>query len=533
MIILHNLYGVDLMKEAAEIAKLRLFLKLVAEVDPSKRKPNFGLEPLPDIDFNIRSGNTLVGFATEQQLEEVVRNTEGDLIYKEKLEELKSSCKTVALSYGHFQTAQVSFGINSDEYKEIKKNLTASLKELSEKLNRYLADTYGLGSKTQWKSQKEKDNAYQEWKNTHQPFHWFAEFYEIISKGGFDVVIGNPPYVEYSKVRDIYTIKKYDTEKSGNLYAYVIERSLSIMRNNSKIGMITQMSGYCTPRMSPYQQFLYNNLSNCYVSFYDDRPGKLFDIEHIRVAILLGEKGHISNLLVNTTNYIKFKSEFREYVFDLVSYYQSNNSIKEGTILKINNIYGDKIAEKLWQGDKTLLDYVTDQENSNYVYYGYGYGYFGKILTKKSYFKGENVKSSTGDKYIYFDKKFDHNVLVALMNSTLFYWFYVNFSDGHNFTKTVITSIPFSFPNNEIKDILIAINKSLMTDLNAKSKTKYAFYKATGNVEYSEYFPKLSKSIIDEIDKVLAKHYGFTEEELDFIINYDIKYRMGSELEND
>jgi len=39
--------------------------------------------------------------------------------------------------------------------------------------------------------------------------------------------------------------------------------------------------------------------------------------------------------------------------------------------------------------------------------------------------------------------------------------------------------------------------------------------------------PKNSKPIIDEIDKVLAKHYGFTEEELDFIINYDIKYRMG------
>ena len=38
-----------------------------------------------------------------------------------------------------------------------------------------------------------------------------------------------------------------------------------------------------------------------------------------------------------------------------------------------------------------------------------------------------------------------------------------------------------------------------------------------------------SKSIIDEIDKVLAKHYGLTEEELDFIINYDIKYRMGSD----
>jgi len=36
---------------------------------------------------------------------------------------------------------------------------------------------------------------------------------------------------------------------------------------------------------------------------------------------------------------------------------------------------------------------------------------------------------------------------------------------------------------------------------------------------------------IDEIDKTLAKHYGFIEEELDYIINYDIKYRMGNEWE--
>ncbi|MCK9363520.1 MAG: hypothetical protein M0P74_07975 [Syntrophales bacterium] len=40
--------------------------------------------------------------------------------------------------------------------------------------------------------------------------------------------------------------------------------------------------------------------------------------------------------------------------------------------------------------------------------------------------------------------------------------------------------------------------------------------------------PRLSKPVIDEIDKVLAQHYGFTDEELDFIINYDIKYRMGN-----
>ncbi len=45
--------------------------------------------------------------------------------------------------------------------------------------------------------------------------------------------------------------------------------------------------------------------------------------------------------------------------------------------------------------------------------------------------------------------------------------------------------------------------------------------------------PKFSKPIIDDIDSVLSRHYGFTEEELDFIINYDIKYRMGRSAEGE
>ncbi|MBM4423961.1 MAG: hypothetical protein FJ030_11290 [Chloroflexi bacterium] len=68
-----------------------------------------------------------------------------------------------------------------------------------------------------------------------------------------------------------------------------------------------------------------------------------------------------------------------------------------------------------------------------------------------------------------------------------------------------------------------------MSDLKKKSTRLRAYYAKTGNVEYDQFYPRNSKLIIDEIDRVLAKHYGFTEEELDFIINYDIKYRMGRE----
>ena len=66
-----------------------------------------------------------------------------------------------------------------------------------------------------------------------------------------------------------------------------------------------------------------------------------------------------------------------------------------------------------------------------------------------------------------------------------------------------------------------------------KSVRRVYHYKTSGKVEYDEVYLKKSKECIDEIDTVLADHYGFTPEELDFIINYDIKYRMGKELEGD
>src|SRR5439155_4661028 len=66
-IILNNLYGVDIMEEATEICKLRLFLKLVAQVNAGEK-----IEPLPDIDFNIRAGNTLVGYASHEAVRRAV-----------------------------------------------------------------------------------------------------------------------------------------------------------------------------------------------------------------------------------------------------------------------------------------------------------------------------------------------------------------------------------------------------------------------------------------------------------------------------
>ena len=73
----------------------------------------------------------------------------------------------------------------------------------------------------------------------------------------------------------------------------------------------------------------------------------------------------------------------------------------------------------------------------------------------------------------------------------------------------------------------------LMKDVRSHSRRRVYQYEKSGRVEYDEFYPKFSKTIIDSIDSILAKHYGFTESELDFILNYDIKYRMGRDAVDD
>jgi hypothetical protein len=85
----------------------------------------------------------------------------------------------------------------------------------------------------------------------------------------------------------------------------------------------------------------------------------------------------------------------------------------------------------------------------------------------------------------------------------------------------------------DTKKELIRLSEILMTDYKDKSCLKLKQSASTGEIQYQEFYPRKSKPIIDEIDRILAQHYGFTEEELDFIINYDIKYRMGRDSGGD
>jgi hypothetical protein len=527
-IILNNLYGVDLMKEAVEIAKLRLFLKLVAEVDPSRRKKNFGLEPLPDIDFNIRSGNTLVGFATEGQLEEIVRKVEGDLIYKDKLGELKSACKTASISFDHFKKMQMIISSDSADIRKAKHSYADDLKALDEKLSRYLSN-FGVAKEYQGKSEEEKEEIYKNWRDRHQPFHWFAEFYEIISKGGFDVVIGNPPYVELSAKNVNYEVLlSFKTRKANNLHALCFERfNLLSEKKSSRNGVILPVGAFSTQNMKPLMHFIDDNYGTKWCSFYHFRPQPLFNGDkgaNIATTILL--TGIAGNNRYST-GIKKFNEDSRSYLFDNLSYIDDTTAFR-----KRYDYCFPKISSKIELGilNKILKNSPLSEVRSaittkQFICYRTAGGLYYKIILNFPF-----PYKSTSNKTSYFQKNVDHNVITSFLNSSL-QWLLCTVSfDTLNFKDYYIFSLPFSYHDlsSENKNSLHDLCDDLMKDYK-----KHAKHKHRGKTPCYEITASISKPIIDEIDKVLAKHYGFTEEELDFIINYDIKYRMGGELEGE
>ena len=211
-IIVNNLYGVDIEEQATEIAKLRFFLKLVALLEPGD-----DIEPLPDIDFNIRHGNTLVGYATADETEKAVNGATQGNLFNDAWEDIRIRLVAVEQQYNNFQIQQVQRG--GHVMPADKQALLEKLTDLEEMLNYHLAKEYGVNPNVTAK--------YEAWKTSHQPFHWYVDFYPLMASGGFDAVIGNPPYVELHKVEG-YSPRAdiYPTATCGNLYAPILERVL-------------------------------------------------------------------------------------------------------------------------------------------------------------------------------------------------------------------------------------------------------------------------------------------------------------------
>ncbi len=346
-IVLNNLYGVDIMEEAVEICKLRLFLKLVAQLETYDQ-----IEPLPDIDFNVRAGNTLVGFTSLEAVRlamTVMPNGQHRQVFpedQETLDRINEEAEIASAAFNQFRWQQTMLG--GEVTSKDKQALRDRLRSLDDELDRHLAREYGVNLN--------KDSVFDAWRTNHQPFHWFVEFYGIMGKGGFDVVIGNPPYVSRRKVAESYTVKGFQTEKCPDIYATVVERSVNVCRADGRTSMIVPLSLAFSSGFASLRSHLYDECDSLWFSSFGRIPSALFSFDtRVRNTIYLARKSSKAPKRSFTTRLHRWFDSQRAVLFDGLSYASFSPSAFGGLIPKLSSSRLLQAFESLLEGSSYRL----------------------------------------------------------------------------------------------------------------------------------------------------------------------------------
>ena len=289
-IIQHSIYGVDIESGAVDIARLRFWLALVVdEVEPV---------PLPNLDYKIMQGNSLLESFEGIDLSQIANAAAYEEVYESKqidifTGEAKKS-KTISLKFENIKSLMNEyFNTNDSETKKkihksidnqvlihIKSTLQKHKEELSLRKNN-LEKSNKSDSKIQKKliktsselaSYVNKEIRLSQLSNSNErPFFlWHLFFQEVFESGGFDIVIGNPPYVEHKKLKHISSQLKpiYDVYTgSSDLSVYFFEKAFNILKKGGVFCYINTNKFFNTGYGKSLRKFLLEKKINSILNF--------------------------------------------------------------------------------------------------------------------------------------------------------------------------------------------------------------------------------------------------------------------------
>ena len=303
-----SLYGVDIDPGAVEIAKLRLWLSLVVDEEDIKN-----IKPLPNLDYKIVCGNSLLG---------VQRSLENwkDFAGLEKLKPL------------YFNET------NPTKKQEYKRQIDQLISQIT---------------------------------NGHTEFDFEVYFSEVFhKKGGFDVVIANPPYISHDKIKDKDILKRQykSYEPFADFYCYFIEKAIQLQNKRGLLNFITSNSYLRAEYGSPIRKLLRNK--NNILCIINLENVQIFENAIVNVAILISTKNHVeSKCFVVNASYLGAESfysfiekngfDYEQGIFDSKSW-----SLIEPAQAKLQRIIerAGKTLEEL--GAKIRLGLATGYNNA-------------------------------------------------------------------------------------------------------------------------------------------------------------------------
>lgn len=508
-IIQKNIYGVDYERGAVDIARLRFWLTLVVDEETP--------HTLPNLDFKIMQGNSLFEWYEGVDLRGIVGEVGDTITFREKTTNPTFIKKWLDQ---YFETN------NHEERIRLRGKISGAVEGLIESNNPALRDKlFDLDIAA--------NNCFFLWHT------WFNDVFKRAEEnGGFDIVIGNPPYgaklddVQKKALKSLYqttqTLKdknnKSLTVQKGSMdtYTMFIELAYNIMRINGCMTMIVPISLTSSDSLSGVHNILKSKCDDIYISSYAVRPQPVFKNAMVNTSILAFRKtGKPCSGIYATKMYRKGKNFNLQMLVEHLQFVEVKELMLFGRIPKISLEMEKDILKKLSSCDKLKL-YERKLESD--IYYRTSGGRYFKVVTNYS-------TGSSKEKPIVLDEKYA-NALGCILSSNLSFWFYQIYSNNLDWKSDEIENTPIPPLSNETIEKLDELYKEYLADIEANANKRLTSGDSTYKVDsYKEYKIGKSKAIIDKIDDLICPLYGLSAEETNFIKNYEIEFRLSGEEE--
>ncbi|ECZ0314102.1 class I SAM-dependent DNA methyltransferase [Campylobacter jejuni] len=370
-IIENNLFGVDINPNSCEITKLRLWIELLKHsFYQSFDDENYhDLKTLPNIDINIKCGNSLVSyFETGKSLSHYPNIKERINKYKRIVKDYKEGFYTDK-SYINQEIKNLKISFKNfcfaDKFKKEMKSFNDKCEKYSKKYGNFLAvddenlkffvsanlTLFDFDEKEATKEfvnlKKEYDNIFN--LESNHPFEWRFEFPEILDDDGnfkgFDLIIGNPPYIRQEELKELkpHLAKNYKVYKgTSDIYTYFYELGFNVLKDNGVLSYITSNKYTRAGYGEALREFL---LKNVKVLEYTDLNGiKVFDSATVDTSILCFEKSKSKD---NKFKYLALSNEILKTCAYDIGLYKDFAEFSQNSLSKESFTFSDENTSAL------------------------------------------------------------------------------------------------------------------------------------------------------------------------------------------
>ncbi|EAI2852611.1 class I SAM-dependent DNA methyltransferase [Campylobacter jejuni] len=370
-IIENNLFGVDINPNSCEITKLRLWIELLKHsfYQSFDDETYHDLKTLPNIDINIKCGNSLVSyFETGKSLSHYPNIKERMGKYKRIVKDYKEGFYTDKSHINQeIKNLKISFKnfCFADKFKKEMKGFNDKCEKYSKKYGNFLAvddenlkffvsANLTLFDFDEKEATKEFANLKKEYDNifnleSNHPFEWRFEFPEILDDDGnfkgFDLIIGNPPYIRQEELKELkpHLAKNYKVYKgTSDIYTYFYELGFNVLKENGILSFITSNKYTRAGYGEALREFLLKNVK--FLEYTDLNGIKVFDSATVDTSILCFEKSKSKD---NKFKYLALSNEILKTCAYNIGLYKDFAEFSQNSLSKESFTFSDENTSAL------------------------------------------------------------------------------------------------------------------------------------------------------------------------------------------